>query len=162
MTTKPSTRRRAIMVFVKNRPGVLNKISMLIRRKMYNVESITACAARRPENSRITLTLYEDNDANMLQVIRQIEKMTEVISARELDRDESYWREVALIKCEARQEPFEALRQQYGFEILDMLNEEVYIVQLAGTSRIIDDFLQELGGASIIDVARSGFTALDR
>jgi acetolactate synthase I/III small subunit len=98
----------------------------------------------------------------MLQVIRQIEKTMEVISARELDRDESYWREVALIKCEAGQEQFEALRHQYGFEILDMLDEEVYIVQLAGTSRIIDDFLQELGRTSIIDVARSGFTALDR
>ncbi|MBU2645065.1 acetolactate synthase small subunit [bacterium] len=162
MTTKISKKRRAIMVFVKNRPGVLNKISMLIRRKMYNVESITACAARQRDYSRITLTLFEDNDANMLQVIRQIEKMTEVISARELDRNESFWREVALVKFEASQSQFEQLGNKYRFEVLDPHNVDVHIVQLAGISQMIDDFLMDLGDDKIIEVARSGFTALDR
>ena len=100
-------KRRAILAFMQNRPGVLNKISMLIRRKMYNVETITACATPMPGISRMTLTLYEDSDDKMAQVVRQIEKVTEVISARELDIDQSFWREVAIIKFEADTEKME-------------------------------------------------------
>ena len=162
MTTTNQIKRRAILAFMQNRPGVLNKISMLIRRKMYNVETITACTTPRPGISRMTLTLYEDSDDKMAQVVRQIEKMTEVISARELDIDQSFWREVAIIKFEADSARMEQLFDQYRVEMLDHQNHEVFIVQLAGTSKMIDDFLEELGNEKIIEVARSGFTALEK
>jgi acetolactate synthase I/III small subunit len=162
MTKATSIKRRAITVFVKNRPGVLNKISMLIRHKMYNVETLTVCAARQTGYSRITLTLYEDKDDKILQVIRQIEKMTEVISARELGINESFWREVVLIKFEADQSQLETLIEKYKFEVLDRQNHEVYIVQMAGVSKKIDDLIQDLGNDKIIEVARSGFTALEK
>ena len=162
MTKATSIKRRAITVFVKNRPGVLNKISMLIRHKMYNIETLTVCAARQPGYSRITLTLYEENDDKILQVIRQIEKMTEVISARELDINESFWREVVLIKFEADKSQFESLMEKYKFEVLDRQNHEVYIVQMAGVSKKTDDLIRDLGNEKIIEVARSGFTALEK
>ena len=157
-----SKKRRALTVFVHDRPGVLNKISMLIRHKMYNVETLTVSATVQRGYSRITLTLYEDDDRKTRQVINQIEKMTEVISARELDEAQSFWREVALIKFEASNEEFESLIEKYEFEVLDRQDEGVYIVQLASISKKIDDLLAELGGDKIIDVARSGFTALER
>ncbi|UCD78531.1 MAG: acetolactate synthase small subunit [Desulfobacterales bacterium] len=162
MTTKPQKKRRAILAFMQNRPGVLNKISMLIRRKMYNVETITACTTPKPGISRMTLTLYEDSDDKMAQVVRQIEKVTEVISARELDIDQSYWREVAIIKFEADGDQMERLAGKYRIEILDRQNQGLFIVQLAGTSKMIDDFLQELGADRVVELARSGFTALER
>ena len=62
MTTQKQMKRRAILLFMLNRPGVLNKISMLIRRKMYNVDTLTVCATHRPGISRMTLTLREDDD----------------------------------------------------------------------------------------------------
>jgi acetolactate synthase I/III small subunit len=162
MTSKTQMKRRAILAFMQNRPGVLNKISMLIRRKMYNVETITACTTPRPGISRMTLTLYEDSDDKMAQVVRQIEKVTEVISARELHIDRSFWREVAIVKFEADDGQMEQLAGKYRIEILDRRKQGVFIVQLAGTSKMIDDFLQELGADRIIEVARSGFTALER
>ena len=162
MTTTTQVKRRAILAFTQDRPGVLNKISMLIRRKMYNVETITACATLQPGISRMTLTLYEDSDDKMAQVVRQIEKVTEVISAKELDIDQSFWREVAIVKFEADSARMEELFGQYRVEMLDHQNHEVFIVQLAGTSKMIDDFLLELGDDKIIEVARSGFTALQK
>lgn len=162
MTPNTSIKRRAINVFVHDRPGVLNKISMLIRHKMYNVETLTACTTRQPGYSRITMTLYEDSDDRTRQVIRQLEKMTEVISGRELNADDSFWREVALVKFEANPSQFEKLSSDYNFEVLDRQNHEVYIVQLAAISKKIDDFLLDLGEDHIIDVARSGFTALEK
>jgi acetolactate synthase-1/3 small subunit len=118
MTSKTQMKRRAILAFMQNRPGVLNKISMLIRRKMYNVETITACTTQKPGISRMTLTLYEDSDDKMAQVVRQIEKVTEVISARELHIDRSFWREVAIVKFEADGDKMEQLTGKYRIEIL--------------------------------------------
>jgi len=162
MTTKPQMKRRAILAVMQNRPGVLNKIAMLIRRKMYNVETITACTTQKPGISRMTLTLYEDSDDKMAQVVRQIEKVTEVISARELDINQSFWREVAIVKFNADDDKMEQLSGQYRIEILDRQTGGVFIVQLAGTSKMIDDFLKELGSDRLIEAARSGFTALER
>ena len=155
-------KRRAILAFMQNRPGVLNKVSMLIRRKMYNVETITACSTQTPGISRMILTLREDSDDKMRQVVKQIEKITEVVSAKELDIDQSFWREVAIVKFEADAERIEQLGRKYAYEILDHQNHELYIVQVAGTSKMIDDFLEELGQEKVIEVARSGFTALEK
>ena len=159
---KEQTKRRAILVFVLNRPGVLNKITMLIRRKMYNVDTLTVCTTLQPGVSRMTITLREDGDDRMLQVIKQVEKITEVISARELDIDQSFWREVAIIKFEANGDLLEQLGQSYAFEILDRQNHEVFVAQVAGTSQLIDGFMKEIGEDKIIEVGRSGFTALER
>ena len=155
-------KRRAILVFVLNRSGVLNKISMLIRRKMYNVDTLTVCATQQPDISRMTITLREDSDDRMLQVIKQIEKLTEVISAKELDVNQSFWREVAIVKFEANDNLLEQLGQNYNFEILDRQNHEVFVAQVAGTSQLIDDFMKEIGEDKIIEVGRSGFTALEK
>ncbi|MEJ2166656.1 MAG: acetolactate synthase small subunit [Desulfobacterales bacterium] len=162
MTPAPQMKRRAILAVMQNRPGVLNKISMLVRRKMYNVETITACTTQKPGISRMTLTLYEDSDDKMAQVVRQIEKVTEVISARELDIDQSFWREVAIVKFRAESEKMEQLAGQYRIEILDRGNPGTFIIQLAGTSKLIDDFLKDLGPDRVVEVARSGFTALEK
>jgi acetolactate synthase-1/3 small subunit len=162
MVTATQTKRRAILIFTLNRSGVLNKIAMLIRRKMHNVDTITACATLQPGISRTTITLREDSDDKAIQVIKQIEKVTEVISARELDIDQSFWREVAIVKFEADGAHLEQLGKNHIFEILVRQNNEVVVAQVAGTSQIIDSFMQEIGEEKIIEVARSGFTALEK
>ena len=162
MVSKTQTRRRAILIFTLDRSGVLNKIAMLIRRKMQNVDTITACSTLQPGISRITITLREDSDDKTLQVIKQIEKVTEVISARELDIDQSFWREVAIVKFEADGAHLAKLGKSHAFEILDRQKNEVCVAQVAGTSLTIDSFMQEIGEEKIIDVARSGFTALEK
>jgi acetolactate synthase-1/3 small subunit len=162
MTSAKQMKRRAILAYMQNRPGALNKVSMLVRRKMYNVDTITVCATRTPDISRMSLTLREDSDDKMRQVVKQIEKITEVVSAKELDIDHSFWREVAIIKLETSARQLEALGKKYTYEILDHQRGDLYIVQVAGTNQMIDDFLNDLGDDHIVDVARSGFTALEK
>ena len=162
MSPTTPMKRRAILAFMLNRPGVLNKISSLIRRKMYNVETITACPTLQPGVTRMTLTLREDSDEKMIQVIRQIEKVTEIVSAKELDIDQSFWREVGIIKFEADDTQLDKLRRDYNFDILDRQNHEVVVAQVAGTSLMIDNFMAEIGPDKIIEVARSGFTAMEK
>ena len=160
--TTAQTKRRAILAFMLDRSGVLNKVSMLIRRKMINVDTITACATQQPGISRMTLTLREDSDDKTLQLVKQMEKLTEVISAKELDIDQSFWREVAVVKFEADGAHMDRLSRNYNFEVLDRQNHEVIVAQVAGTSGVIDNFMAEIGPEKIIEVARSGFTALEK
>ena len=160
--TTAQTKRRAILAFMLDRSGVLNKVSMLIRRKMINIDTITVCRTQQPGISRMTLTLREDSDDKALQLVKQMEKLTEVISAKELDIDQSFWREVAVVKFEADGAHMDRLSRNYNFEVLDRQNHEVIVAQVAGTSGVIDNFMTEIGREKIIEVARSGFTALEK
>jgi len=162
MTTTAQSKRRAILAFMLDRSGVLNKVSMLIRRKMINIDTITVCRTQQAGISRMTLTLREDSDDKANQLVKQIEKLTEVISAKELDIDQSFWREVAIVKFEADGAHIDRLGRTYNFEILDRQNHEVIVAQVAGTSGVIDNFMAEIGREKIIEVARSGFTAMEK
>lgn len=161
MTVK-KMKRRGILAFVQNKPGTLNKISSMIRRKMYNVDTLTVCKAKAPGVSRMTITLREDDDAKVIQIIRQLEKFTEVIRAKELDRDESYWREVAIVKFELEDKAFAKLQKKYLLEILDSLPHDIHLVQIAGPTERIDHFLADLGDEHLIELARTGVTAMDK
>jgi len=161
MTAK-KMKRRAILAFVQNKPGTLNKIAMMIRRKMYNVDTLTVCKAKAPGVSRMTITLREDDEARVTQVIRQLEKFTEVIRAKELNREKSYWREVAIVKFELEKKVFEKLQKKYHVEILDSQPHDIYLVQIAGPTERIDDFLADVGSEHFIEIARTGVTAMDK
>jgi len=155
-------KRRAILAFMLDRPGVLNKVSMLIRKKMYNVDTLTVCSSRKPGISRMTITLREDDQAKVTQVIKQLEKFTEVISVKELDTDHSYWREAAIIKLEVDAAHLESFRGRFNFEILSQDDNDICILQVAGSTRNIDAFLDEIGQQHIIEIARTGVTALEK
>ncbi len=155
-------KRRAILAFTLDHPGVLNKISMLIRKKMYNVDTLTVCRSKIPGVSRMTITLEENDDANVVQILKQLEKFTEVISARELDTDHSYWREVAIIKLEIDAQHLEVLHGRYNFEILEQKSDDIHILQVAGSTRRIDAFMEEVGEEHVIEIARTGVTAMEK
>lgn len=145
-----------------DRPGVLNKLSMLIRRKMYNVDTLTVCSSRVAGISRMTITLQEDDPSKVAQVMKQLAKFTEVISVKELDTDNSYWREVAIVKLEIDADRLSGFHGQYNFEVLDQKSEDLHILQVAGTSRRIDAFLDEIGRENIIEIARTGVSAMEK
>ena len=154
--------RRGILAFVQNKPGTLNKISSMIRRKMYNVDTLTVCKAKPPGVSRMTITLREDDEAKVTQVIRQLEKFTEVIRAKELNREESYWREVAIVKFELEEKAFARLKKKYPMEVLDSQPHDIHLVQVAGPTERIDSFLDDVGAEHFIEIARTGVTAMDK
>jgi len=160
--TEKKMKRRGILAFVQNKPGTLNKISSMIRRKMYNVDTLTVCKAKAPGVSRMTITLREDDEAKVTQIIRQLEKFTEVIRAKELNRDESYWREVAIVKFELEDKEFAKLKKKYNLEVLDSQPHDTHIVQIAGPNERVENFLQDIGDEHLIELARTGVTAMDK
>jgi acetolactate synthase-1/3 small subunit len=69
---------------------------------------------------------------------------------------------VAIIKLEADQALIEDLGRRFNFQILERCNHELFIVQIAGTSKYVEDFMQAVGEDKIIETARSGFTAMEK
>lgn len=155
-------KRRAILAFMLDRPGVLNKVSMLIRKKMYNVDTLTVCSSRVPGISRMTITLRENDEKKIAQILKQLEKFTEVISAKELDTNQSYWREVAIVTLEVAAERLNSMSEKYTFEVLEQKSQDLHIVQVAGATRQIDAFLDEVGRHCVVEIARTGVTALEK
>lgn len=151
--------KHTILAFMQDRQGVLNKIAMLLRRKMYNVDTLTVCKTENTEISRMTITIRTDDPQKVQHIIRQIVKLPEVISAQDLDPESSFWREVALLKLKLLPSKLETLKQNYDFKILSEKNKYL-VVQIAGTERYIDAFLGEVGMKNILEVARTGVTAM--
>jgi acetolactate synthase-1/3 small subunit len=95
-------------------------------------------------------------------VIHQLEKFTEVISAKELDTEHSYWREAAIIKLEIESGALDRLKSEYNFEILDHKNQDTCIIQIAGATHRIDAFIAQLGEEHIVEISRTGVAALEK
>jgi len=153
--------RYCILAFMLDRPGVLNKITMLIRRKMYNIDTLTVCSTNKPGVSRMTITLHSDDISKVEQVIKQIQKIIEVISAEILEPENSYLREVALVKIEMKASKLKSFKKNYNFEILEHEN-GTNIVQITGSIQEIDAFLETIGKENMIEVARTGVTAMKK
>jgi acetolactate synthase-1/3 small subunit len=149
--------RYTILAFMLDRPGVLNKIAMLIRRKNFNVETLTVCEGKKEGVSRMTITVRVENEHALDQVVKQIEKQTEIISAVVVDHKKYFEQELALVKM--KDEGFKFLSEYHEFRILGNLDGEK-IVQLTGTTRDINNFIEVVGDENIIELARTGVTAI--
>ncbi len=128
---------------------------------MYNVDTLTVCRPLRiPGVSRMTITLRENDQARVDQVVRRW-CSPEVISVKNLDTDHSYWREVAIVKLE-----IDASRvgDPFMVAITEILGTKVTItiLQVAGSTRRIDAFLDEVGQEHIVEIARTGVTAMEK
>jgi acetolactate synthase-1/3 small subunit len=158
-----------ILVLAQNKPGVLEKISMLLRRKMYNVEQITAGATHSSDISRITITFSGYDDDKVPLIANQIAKIVEVVDSYEVKPSSALVKELALVKLAARtsngtepdSELFTKIELFNGIQILEKTNDK-YIVQIVGTSREIDSFISTVSHAAEVEVARTGSVALER
>ena len=92
-----------ILVYVENRPGVLNRISSLFRRRGYNIESLTVGHTERPGVSRMTIVSAIGAGAAH-RVEANIYKLVNVLSVEDVTFASTVSRSLALIKVEAREE----------------------------------------------------------
>lgn len=149
-----------ILAFMVDRPGVLNKVSMLIRKKMYNIDTLTVCASNKTGVSRMSISLTADDKEIVEKMVKQIKKLIEVISAQVVEPDECFARELALLKIAIKKERLEQLDREFNFMILES-TEKNKTVQIAGTISRIDEFIKEVGKENVIEIARTGPTVIE-
>ncbi|WP_418964698.1 acetolactate synthase small subunit [Cetobacterium sp.] len=153
---------KRILLVMKNKPGVLNKISGLFQKRGINIENITAGEGYPHDTVRMTITGFWDN-YTLNQVIVQAEKLFDVEFIKAFSR-ESVFRELVLIKIKvnssSRQELLQIL-DIYRGSVVDVALESL-IVEITGDIGKIDGFLKLIKNFDVLEIARTGVSAMSR
>ena len=94
------SQKHILVAIVENKTGVLNRVSNLLRRRNFNIESIAVGHATQPNMSRMTM-IVEGNNAKVEQVRKQLDKLIEVVKILDITEENPVSRELALIKIKA-------------------------------------------------------------
>ena len=152
-----------LALLVQNRSGVLARISSLFGRRGYNIDSLTVSATEDPDVSHITIVVQGDDDI-LQQIIKQAAKLEECINVREYGKDTVLVRELLLVKMSLAGDNLSALRQVaeiYEAKIVDLTSTTI-TMELTGTTIKLDSFLEIMKEHKIIELCRSGATAMER
>lgn len=95
------SKRRVLSVLVKDRPGVMQRVSGLFRRRGFNIDSIAEGPSEREGLARMTLTV-KGNEQTIEQVVKQLNKLVDVIKVSELDPERTVERQLALVKIRTK------------------------------------------------------------
>jgi acetolactate synthase-1/3 small subunit len=153
-----------ISALVENKPGVLFRVTNLFRARNFNIESITVGSTESPELSRMTITAKSD-ERTLDQLVKQLRKLIDVVEVKVLDIDKTVYRELALIKMKASDATTRIeianFASIFRANILD-IGKETIIVEITGTPDKIDAFKNLVDHYGIIQLARTGVSALPR
>ena len=157
-------RTKIISVLVENKPGVLFGVSNLFRRRNFNIESITVGPSEQVDSSRMTITVNAD-EKTIEQVVKQLAKLIDVLKVEELERGNFVMRELALIKVSVpgskeRSDIINCVEVFRG-RVIDVSTDSL-TVEITGTPDKIDAFLNLMKTNGVIELARTGITALAR
>jgi acetolactate synthase-1/3 small subunit len=155
---------KVISILVENKPGVLHTIANLFRRRNFNIESITVGPTQEPETSRMTITINGD-EKTIDQVVKQVAKQIDVLKVSELETGNFVMRELALIKVNVsgskeRSDIINCVNVFRG-RVIDVSNDSL-TVEITGGPDKIDAFLNLMKTFGVIELARTGITALAR
>ena len=152
-----------ISVLVANKFGALARIAGLFSGRGYNIESLTVNRTHNPALSRMTIVTTGD-DAVLEQIEKQLTKLIDVEAVVELDNDCFVERELVLVKVRAtRENRAEILNlvEIFGARIPLVLKDEIAL-ELSGSSRKVENFISLISEYGIIEMARSGRTAISQ
>lgn len=152
-----------IAAFVEDRPGVLNRVISLFRRRGYNIESLTVGRTERPGVSRITLLVRADQDT--LRILEaNLYKLIDVLHVADITHTSAMVREFALVKVKApaerRAEVFQ-ISEAFRGRVLDVTPDTITLEQ-TGTTHKIDGLIDVLRPLGIIEMVRTGVVAMTR
>lgn len=147
----------SISLLVSNKPGVLIRVSLVFNRRGYNIDSLVVSATHRPEMSRMNIVASGERKT-LDQIIKQLNKLVDVIHATDHTGDIVVEKELALIKikCEAkkRQEIFQIV-EHFRAQTVDLTDETV-MIQATGNSDKLDAMTRILDPYGILETVRSG------
>jgi acetolactate synthase-1/3 small subunit len=155
---------KVIAALVENKPGVLHSISNMFRRRGFNIESITVGRTEQEDLSRMTITVKGD-ERTLEQVVKQMNKLIDVVKVNRLEPENIVTRELALIKVnipdnKSRSDVINCVDVFRG-RVVDVAPETLTI-EITGTPDKIDAFLNLMRTYGIMELARTGLTALSR
>lgn len=154
---------RTIIAHVEDKPGVLNRIASLFRRRGFNITSLTVGRTAEPGVSRLTL-MVDANDDTARRIEAELYKLVNVLFVEDVTFAPSVARELALIKVRAGAETRPRVLQiceVFGARVAD-LTAQLVTVELTATHDKIDDLVGVLAAEGVVDMVRTGVVAMAR
>jgi len=156
--------KHTISILVENKTGVLQRVSGLFTRRDFNIDNITVGRTANSKLSRITITTHGDNNT-LEQIIKQLNKLIEVIKVREMKPENTLRRQLALLKIHAPTEQDKAEIIQYvnifRGHIIDVTPKTI-TVEITGDPKKINALMDLLRPYGIKETAKTGITAIAR
>jgi acetolactate synthase I/III small subunit len=151
------------VVYVENKPGVLNRVASLFRRRAFNIESLTVGHTDKPGVSRMTIVVDTD-EQGALRAEANLYKLVNVLLVNNITGSASVMRDLAMIKVAATPETRSHLLQLvhvFRARVVDVAPESV-IIEITGTEEKIDGLLEVLRPFGIVEMVRTGRVAMSR
>lgn len=152
-----------LSILVDNKPGVLTRVTGLIARRGYNIESLAVDKTEDPKLSRVTLVTTAE-DVPIEQIKKQLHKLINVHKIVELTTEDSVDRELVLVKVEVsvpERPAFIKLAELFNAQVIDVGSDTITI-EATGTRDRITQLEELLSPYRIVEIARSGKLALAR
>ena len=150
-----------ISLLVENKPGALMRITGLLSQRGYNIESLTVARTLDPELSRMTIVV--DVDATLRQqVIKQMNKLVNVLQAVDLTESPAVRREMVLVRVRTVQETRTAVLKEaeiFGARVVDS-STEGFALEATGDPEKLDEFIDVMHSYGEIETTRSGVMAV--
>ncbi|MDR1839572.1 MAG: acetolactate synthase small subunit [Treponema sp.] len=152
-----------ISTLVENRAGTLSRVSGLFSRRGFNIDSLTVGETEDSSISRMTIAVTGE-ERILEQIIKQLDKLVDVIAVRELDSASCIRRDIMLIKIGADEKNRPAVLEIAGIfraRVVDV-SQSTITVEATGNLEKLNGLLLLLRPYGILEVARTGLVALER
>jgi len=153
----------SLSALVENRPGVLNRVVSLFRRRNFNIDSLTVGRTERPDLSRMTI-LIEGTEAEARKVEKCLYKLPNVVHVEHMHDKPAVVRDLALVKVKVDNTTRPEVMQLcniYRARVVDVARNSV-IVEITGPEEKIESFTDLLSEIGIIELVRTGIVAMGR
>lgn len=153
-----------IVALVENKPGVLNRVASLFRRRAFNVDSLTVGRTHKPHISRMTIVVDSER-VNPQKIASNLQKLVNVIDVRVLTEEPHVSRDLVLVKVRTNDSSsynlVTSICERYPARLID-IGREVAIIEMVGTDDFVEQFVDELRPVGIIEMVRTGVVAMGR
>ncbi|MCH7836793.1 MAG: acetolactate synthase small subunit [Chloroflexi bacterium] len=162
MRQKDRLKKHTIIALVEDRPGVLNRIASKWRQRGFNIESLAVGHSETAGLSRMTFVVDANTDAE--QIVKQVDKLVDVVDIRDISAEEIVSRELAMIKVRV-----DAGNRSHIIEIADLFRASIVdvspdsvILEVTGDEAKVDAMFELLSDYTVIELVRTGRVAMLR
>jgi len=155
--------KHTLIAWMRDKPGVLNRVAGLLRRRNFNIDSLQVGHSEKPGISRMTFVVNGDEHMTD-QVIKQLRKVVDVTRVEDVTEDPSIIREMALIRVQTTTETRSEIIQLvdvYKGDIVDVSLDSM-VVQIVGSEQRINALIELLDNFEITEMVRTGPVAMVR
>ena len=153
--------KHTLVALMQDHPGVLNRVVSLVRRRNFNIESLTVGHSETPGVSRMTLVV---DAADVEQTTKQLYRLIEVLKVSDITHDPVVEREVALIKVHApraTRAELIALAGVYNARVVDV-GASTMILEVTAFPSKVEQFVEIMRPFGIREMMRTGRIAMAR